>query len=164
MVETGIVVSYDAIADLLKGSEAIRLAVKPTPVPGRPWRYRHCIARSAIDIPLSLCPYGAPGDRIWIKEPWALVGPPIVKSKAQSALTLRYGIDNTVTELLAGHQFADATFKRCGTDLQPAMRMPFGFSRLLYRIESLRIVVTSASALCVGRPANCDWLMDVKRI
>lgn len=67
MKERGILFSAPMVLALLAGTKTqTRRALKPRP-PFSEW-YRE----------VADCPYGVPGDRLWVREAWARVGPGVI--------------------------------------------------------------------------------------
>jgi hypothetical protein len=94
------------------------------------------VARLAYDPPpeLSTCPYGQPGDRLWVRETWGLV--------PSSAYRASVGVDQTVNPA----QPHDAAIYREGFDRasggirwRPSIHMPRWASRLTLTITDVRV-------------------------
>lgn len=80
----GIIFKGEMVRAILEGRKSqTRLAVKPQPNQDQidDWLFNHGkIKRTGLEILNSLfedsieCPYGQPGDQLWVRETWALTG------------------------------------------------------------------------------------------
>ncbi|HKT11009.1 MAG TPA: hypothetical protein VJW77_04210 [Terriglobia bacterium] len=81
--ERPILFSGEMVRAILEGRKTqARRIMKPQPVQvGRVWSWKTCswtdtgrILVGTLDTPLDICPYGQPGDRLWVKETFSRCG------------------------------------------------------------------------------------------
>jgi hypothetical protein len=88
----------------------------------------------AAEVP-QLCPYGKPGDRLWVRETWrgvVEISPP--------GATVEYGVARYVPdqEHCRRVEYA-ATKERDGEPYRPSIHMPRWASRILLEVVSVRV-------------------------
>jgi hypothetical protein len=103
-----------------------------------------------MDLPIAYCPYGIPGDRLWVREAWELLG------GAEGYQGPRYKVRYSATPD-AGH-----TWIRCDRELgtlesrgvKPSIFMPREFSRITLEITDVRVErvqhISAHNAICEG--------------
>lgn len=110
------------------------------------------------------CPYGAPGDRLWVREPWALssfgggdtAGPWVA---------IRYLADRTV-RTIPGVEWPGGgkAGGRTGFGGRPSIHMPRWAARLTLNITAVRVErlqdITEEEARAEGLPPN--WLEPIE--
>ena len=68
MKERPILFSGEMARAVLDGRKTqTRQPIKPQPELGKPWKW-WVVDDLEMDIPIALCPYGIPGDRLWVRE------------------------------------------------------------------------------------------------
>ena len=76
MNEKPIIFSGPMVRAILDGRKTqTRRVVKPQPdkvFDGSPWKFRHSIRQGHSGHDRLACPYGVPGDRLWVREAWSL--------------------------------------------------------------------------------------------
>lgn len=77
------------------------------------------------------CPYGAPGDRLWVRE--SFWKPPRITPKM-----LREGADTWPEVYYDGDQ-GDADLRELGWTRKPSIHMPRKLARILLEVESVRV-------------------------
>lgn len=102
------------------------------------------------------CPYGRPGDRLWVRETWALV--------PRTAYAASVGVQQTIRPDDPYHH--DAAVYRAGWDRtapgrwRPSIHMPRWASRIMLEITGIRVErvneITPADAVAEGVGAEWD--------
>lgn len=70
MKERPILFNGNMIRAILDGRKTqTRRVIKPQPELGKPWNW-WTVDPVKMDIPIAMCPYGIPGDRLWVRETW----------------------------------------------------------------------------------------------
>lgn len=109
MKERPILFSAPMVRAILEGRKTMtRRVVKPQPPAtrrGRPW--------CSIEDLIASCPYGIPGDRLWVRETFRTVG--------------------------GGHPIYRADDNRIGVRWKPAIHMRRVYSRILLEITDVRV-------------------------
>lgn len=80
------------------------------------------------------CPYGVPGDRLWVRETWWQIPEPTARQLRDGADTwpkVAYAADESDVEREENREF--------GWKLRPSIFMPRQFSRLTLEITSVRV-------------------------
>ena len=130
MKERPILFSAPMVRALLDGSKTqTRRVVKPTPE----WIGQSGVLsyRGRVGLPHALCPYGQPGDRLWVRESWHQRG------KFVFALP-----DSDKRSWLGTREIAySADAKRPGHDWRsrPSSHMPRWASRITLEITGVRV-------------------------
>jgi hypothetical protein len=96
-------------------------------------QFLHYMA-TAVDPDLK-CPYGKPGDRLWVRETWAKTGFDLVTYRA----------DNTTLQMVENHEWDH-------TDWRPSIHMPRWASRITLEITGVRAERLQA---IVNNPSDC---------
>lgn len=100
------------------------------------------------------CPYGGPGDRLWVKETWS--APPPYDAEKPSLLTentpIRYAVDGIVRGV--SKRFVDANGCIATGKLRPSIFMPRWASRLDIEVTGIRVErlqdISEADAIAEG--------------
>jgi hypothetical protein len=142
VVERGILFSAPMVRALLDGTKTqTRRVMKPQPVDGKVHQLRgrfDFFLDVASPEALALCPYGVPGDRLWVREtcqgfeqPDGLDG---VRYLADGAFR---SIENTEAAADAWIKLANYAGKKCPT--VPAIHMPRWASRITLELVNVRV-------------------------
>ena len=171
MKERPIIFSAPMVRAILEGRKTVtRRVVKPQPSPGHEWagwcvssttkadegKAVWAVGRSPylIDAHRVRCPYGQPGDRLWVRETHAIVP------------RTAYRCSEGVQQVLRPYDVNDAAifregFDRCsgGIRWRPSIHMPRWASRITLEITGVRVErlqdITEDDALAEGvDPAN----------
>jgi hypothetical protein len=164
--EKPILFSAPMVRALLDGTKAqTRRAVKPQPVAEHGcWMWskgkNHRFGTMGRPVPpeaLALCPYGAPGDRLWVREAW----------RTHAAFDAIPPRDLTTRSL---HYEADGKIQ--SGKLRPGMFMPRWASRITLEVTGVRVErlqdISEADARAEGinmqprlagysKDAGCKW-------
>jgi hypothetical protein len=141
MNEKPIIFSGEMVRAILDGRKTqTRRVIKPQPPAGTFWDGNSnlfCYPDSTIGI-MRNCPYGAPGDLLWVRETWASVKElDNIKPKellgSNNTLPLWYRADNHPRFEDEGIYFAD-----CGK-WRPSIFMPRWASRITLRVTDVRV-------------------------
>ena len=69
MKERPIIFNTELVKAILAGQKTqSRRVIKPQPVLGRHWKHGWVVDPAEVDIPIAFCPYGIPGDSLWVRE------------------------------------------------------------------------------------------------
>lgn len=94
------------------------------------------------------CPYGRPGDRLWVRETWMDLSGTGIEPITGSRSRYAYRADTP-----AG-SYGDETRKEYGLKWRPSIFMPRGASRILLEIVSVRVErlndISEADAIAEG--------------
>lgn len=107
------------------------------------------------------CPYGAPGDRLWVRERWRVVERQLTRSGPPSCL-LDYAADPGSPELTPADP---GVARRYATNerWRPSIHMPRWASRLTLEVVSVRVervqAIGARDALAEGAPFDVDHLL-----
>jgi hypothetical protein len=111
-----------------------------------------------IAFPVQHCPYGVPGDRLWVREPWHTDEPDLAYARAKHE------------DAMSGSPIcyaADVVHDNAGCIWRPSIHMPRWASRITLEIVSVRVErlqeITEADADAEGIIA-CDGLLDEAEI
>ena len=125
-----------AILDGRKTQTRRALTPQPTPIDGG-WRWKDCMMFN-IDLSDScllsnMCPFGKPGDRLWVREAFG-----VVESRfAPRGCTIRYRADDATGEVVG-----ESGLKYAGKDMsfrwRPSIHMPRWASRITLEITDIR--------------------------
>lgn len=138
MTSRPILFSAPMVRAILSGAKSqTRRLLKPQPLGGAPELLQHLVAhghhRWATDEPdedlIWKCPYGQPGDRLWVREAWRTTSawdrtPP---RNLPGRVDLHYEADGR----------PNAHF--CFGKLRPGMFMPRGASRITLEVTGVRV-------------------------
>jgi len=109
---------------------------QPSDTPGYDWimRDRRMLWNDLrhADV-LSRCPYGQPGDRLWVRETWAHDAPSLEACRKRLEDALAGGIS------YGPYYRADAIHENFGLRWRPAIHMPRWASRNTYEIVEVRL-------------------------
>ena len=159
MRERPILFSGAMVRAILSGQKTVtRRACKPQPS-------AHAHTTSADGNPMSAwwetgkdinhCPYGQPGDRLWVRETWARVGttdPGYLTYRATYPRCLPAGLENVPADI-----------RDAGERWRPSIHMPRAACRILLEITAVRVErlqdVTEQQALAEG-VASCAQDLD----
>jgi hypothetical protein len=115
--------------------------IKPQPQPGKHWKHGWIVDPEKMDIPSGYCPYGIPGDRLWVRET-------VRAEELESGLDgVRYCADDEFIPIEnskdASNRWLDLYYydhKRRGRGGSvPSIHMPRWASRLTPEIEDIRV-------------------------
>lgn len=139
-----------------------RRLVKPQPVPVRgeakhahwSWRGGFFALRMYPNNSTMLehCPYGKPGDRLYVRETWAHDGPDLA--------TVRARLEDAMPAVTCGPYYRATEFAPDTLRWRPSIHMPKWASRIKLEVVSTRIErlkeITEADAKAEGaEPADC---------
>ncbi len=168
MKERPILFSGDMVRALLSGAKTqTRRIVKPQPVyAGGAWKCAdgstHQASRQSKSL-LESCPYGQPGERLWVKEDWRIEGkhtdsylPDEIECNRSHFSRPAYEASITWNKDMYGK-------------LRSLSTMPQSFSRILLEIVSIRVErlngiseqdaraegITDGGCVCCGNPEPC---------
>jgi hypothetical protein len=161
MVERPILFSAPMVLAILAGKKTVTRRVVKRPIKGSPpapveyqpgwWDF----GGPASDGPAG-CPYGQPGDRLWVRETWGT--PPsedaISPRNLHRLQAIRYAADGVVRGV--SKRFVDAEGRfAIGRD-RPSIHMPRWASRLTLEVLSVRVErlhgITEEDAIAEGIP------------
>lgn len=112
-------------------------------------RHTHVYGTVATPIP---CPYGLPGDRLWVRETWTEVAGPCRDEDPEEFRRQRVGV---VYRADSPSDILDGTWK-------PSIHMPRWASRLTLEVTGVRVErlqdISEADALAEG--VQKDWFND----
>ena len=166
MKERPILFSAPMVRALLSGAKTQTrrgLSVQPTGAPyaaqasltksgSRPVFYAAWERPGTDGSTCCICPYGVPGDRLWVREAWRTcegfdVYPP---RDIQRTTPVRYEADSHWSHSMTGG----------GGKLRPSMFMPRWASRILLEVTDVRVErlqdISEADALAEGTPSWAD--------
>lgn len=106
------------------------------------------------------CPYGRPGERLWVRETWRCSGGPDLRMIAYDAEGVGGdGCDSIGRKVLS--LTYEETVGRYGTHKHPSIHMPRWASRLTLEVTSVRVErlheITEADALAEGSQPSKSW-------
>lgn len=141
--ERPILFSVEMIRAILDGRKSMtRRVIKPQPTAqlycvnsGPEWAYPD---PRDTDVPdwdrIRLCPYGAKGDRLWVRETWAVDAPLTqVRSEHEDVLA-GYG------SIGSGPYYrADGVHEKAGLTWRPSIFMPRWASRITLEVTDVRV-------------------------
>jgi len=161
MKERPILFSAQMVRAILSGAKTqTRRVVKPQPTPnggGPVVMQTQSGFFNANGLPI-VCPYGKPGDRLWVREAWrATLGWDGCKpSEIVSCAPIKFDADGT----LSG-QFDEEDLDDFGR-LRPSMFMPRWASRIILEITGVRVErlqdISEADAKAEGAPLELGIL------
>ena len=101
-------------------------------------------------IPGFRCPYGKPGDRLWVREAWRIVG-----DSPEDTLDM-FDIDDVQYRADDDQSYIDR--------YRPSIHMPRRFSRITLEVTGVRVErlqdISEADAIAEGieRSGECNWV------
>ncbi|QJE03078.1 hypothetical protein HH212_26360 [Massilia forsythiae] len=181
MKERPILMSAPMVRALLDGTKtqtrrAVKLPVEYDAAWCGGWKIVHKLVTQTVEMfnrlhgaPLgtnvAICPYGQPGDRLWIREAFALSvvdpdgGPPDDDPE-------NYDVIYRATDTPGG-EWTDGEGNTIAAPWKPSIHMPRWASRILLEITSVRVErlqdISEADAVAEGIAA-CDGLGTVEAI
>jgi hypothetical protein len=172
MKERGILFSAPMVRAILDGSKTqTRRIVKPQPalVLGAHWVWRDIDSVHTPDwVPImarDFSPYGAPGDRLWVRETWQAWERVSYEHDEWEPIDRERRAGATWAEWLDEHRPPDAIEYRATSESQgpwtPAIHMPRWASRITLEVTGVRVerlqAITEADANAEGvRPFPLD--------
>ena len=104
------------------------------------------------------CPYGRPGDRLWVREAWR-----ITTKDNHPTLGYRFGEQCVPgyhgTRMVGGLMLSWAELKRCDDCWRPSIHMPRWASRITLEITAVRVerlqAISEDDARAEGCTGNC---------
>lgn len=149
MKERPILFSAPMVRAILDGSKTqTRRVVKPAPkLSGGTWYFhkRGCpVLLPNGSVAVDGCPYGQPGDRLWVREAWSLemIGAFGTAHGYDSTYELRFRADDVAREIHVAPGESDPYIKLYDSqrgDWRPSIHMPRWASRILLEIVSVRV-------------------------
>jgi len=139
MTERPILFSAPMVRAILAGTKTqTRRAVKPQPE-GRAWYPKPGSSVIGADLGDLLnkmpgyCPYGQPGDRLYVREKWGTCEAfdNVAPRDLPGFVAIKYFADNQIVGATAGHGLMLKS--------RPSIHMPRRVSRILLKIESVRV-------------------------
>lgn len=135
MKERPILFSGAMVRAILEGRKTVtRRVVKPVPYGDLKWNQqilgKH-VTNWTDDLRLYECPYGQPGDRLWVRETWARVGntdPGYLVYRATYPACLPPGLERVPADI-----------RDAGYRWRPSIHMPRANSRILLEITAVRV-------------------------
>lgn len=159
MKERPILFSAPMVRAILAGTKTqTRRVVKDNECPNLPSEIQE--ERELLGKPF--CPYGDPGDRLWVRESgW--------ERPERTARMMREGADTWPRFAYAADAWNDqdrADFKAWGFKPRPSIHMPRWASRILLEIVSVRVErlqeISEADAIAEGIKGTCDGAFHVE--
>jgi len=145
MKERPILFSAPMVRSILAGNKTqTRRVMKPRPTYGKPW-HGWVIDPDAMDIPIAMCPYGIPGDRLWVREPVGIHCRP------------EDGLEGYCVYRADFPDGPDVTFEPHWT---PAMHMPRWASRITLEITGVRVQRLQEISDVDMRAEGIDFLLE----
>jgi hypothetical protein len=150
------------VRTLLAGTKSqTRRAIKPQPSPSSTeafvgadgvWRFSHPTARGPVSHEADdvRCPYGAPGERLWVREAF-------IHEPADYCWEASVSIPSRPASTVYRADFPDS---QPGEGWKPSIHMPRKLSRILLEITDVRVErlqeISQADALAEGiEPMRC---------
>lgn len=164
MKERPILFSGAMIRSILAGQKTqTRRVIKPSQTPcmsieendaGKPWSWREdCNKGGDIWYP---CPYGQPGDRLWVRESWRTDSTLDAKPPSSfKAWPIRYVADGKIIK--HGSFFGNTDGKT-----RPGIHMPRWASRILLEIVSVRVERLQSISEADAEAEGIDFLRHVQ--
>jgi len=106
------------------------------------WRYgAEWGARPDMTQPFPTCPYGSPGDRLWVRETWGAVWPDIDREYALEECKIEYRADLPPdrTDYPGGWPADEARGNPDAPKWRPSIHMPRWASRITLEVTGVRI-------------------------
>lgn len=106
------------------------------------------------DCPRIACPYGQPGDRLWVRETWAPADEMLYNSRAEPARIIAYPADRYAYDYNAEYapDTTDWNFNKLRK--KPSIHMPRWASRITLEITGVRVErlqdISEADAMAEG--------------
>lgn len=153
MKERGIIMGAESIRAILAGRKVqTRRVLKPQPIwiedtaPGVPpyWRHidRHGSGSFDPANPPVFCPYGKPGNRLWVREGWKPIYVSAAKDGDARTVTVEYAADGAHRQFTTGEERGWQAVNFMLGDrpgYKPSLFMPRWASRLTLEIEGVRV-------------------------
>lgn len=141
MKERPILFSGPMVRAILYGRKTqTRRLVRPQPDPCAYSPGKHALSGQVIegnDSVLAQCPYGRPGDLLWVREAWGLVRPLDPTDWCTGSIRGRTA-DELLEEWVVAYR-ADSATRPDGAYWRPPMFMPRWASRLTLEITGIRV-------------------------
>lgn len=137
MKERPILFSAPMVHALLAGTKTqIRRAVANVDADGTVWRSRHRLSgvRPITDAPpdiLEWCPYGHPGDQLWVRESWA--------PNSGSAGGFLYRADHGSAGCVHRIDLKTGAWTHSASRWRPSIHMPRAASRITLEVTGVRV-------------------------
>jgi len=150
MKERPILFSGPMVSAILAGQKTqTRRVMKPQPALGRPW-HGWIVDPKSMDIPIAMCPYGIPGDRLWVRESFKFGRAPNDWPGQGIAL-----FDSDASTAICHPDLDRARYHWCRVyKLVPAIHMPRWACRLVLEVVGVRVQrlqdITEADAAAEG--------------
>ncbi|WP_321902040.1 hypothetical protein [Paraburkholderia tropica] len=102
-----------------------------------------------------LCPFGAPGDRLWVRETWMDLSGTGIEPVTGSSSPYAYGADT-----LPG-SFGDECRKEYGLKWRPSIHMPRAVSRITLEVTGVRVERLQSISDADAESEGIDFLRHV---
>jgi len=144
MVERPILFNGDMVRAILSGRKTqTRRVIRRTKCIG--WLIEPGWSDEYVQHPgnhlIECCPYGSPGDRLWVRETWATVWPDIDREYALEECDLEYRADLPpgCTDYPGGWPAGEARGNPDAPKWKPSIHMPRWASRISLDVTGVRI-------------------------
>ena len=133
-----ILFNAEAVQAILAGRKTqTRRPVKPQPQLGKPWRHGWTIDPQEMDVPIAFCPYGIPGDRLWVRETWAALESQNSRKPRQTEGPFWYKADRGLAHMRQG--LCRSLSSSDAGKWRPSIHMPRWASRLTLEVTAVRV-------------------------
>jgi hypothetical protein len=135
---------------LLDGRKSVTRRIV-NPQPRDPYNGCELPSGSRVETLLPRCPYGAPGDLLWVRETWA----DISGATGQCTVAYRASCENNELDVVVG---AAEICRLRVAKWRPSIHMPKWAARLWLRVEDVRVErlqdISEEDAKAEGVPGN----------
>ena len=170
MKERPFVARQSEVRGILDGTlTELMQPIKPQPELGKPWRW-WVVDPLEMDIPIALCPYGVPGDRLWVRETWGVKTDWLNADDVATSYLVCYKADGRTQWKEVPISQRDKTQEQLLDDVdllrtrwRPSIHMPRWASRITLEVTGVRVehVQEISAERVIGRSAN-PWVWVVE--